>query len=75
VAVSRGRYYKALVPCVNAAKVDSARFGAVRTRIGAPGGALAPRRRAPCAATFSIEHERIGDEEEIEFQIKRPREK
>ena len=25
-------------------------------------------------ATFSIEHERLGDEEEIEFQIKWPRE-
>ncbi|HEX6995447.1 MAG TPA: amphi-Trp domain-containing protein [Gammaproteobacteria bacterium] len=29
----------------------------------------------PSGATFSIEHERLGDEEEIEFQIKWPREK
>lgn len=29
----------------------------------------------PSGATFSIEHERLGDEEEIEFQIERPREK
>jgi len=27
------------------------------------------------AARISIEHERLGDEEEIEFQIERPREK
>lgn len=29
----------------------------------------------PADATFSVEHERLGDEEEIEFQIKWPREK
>jgi amphi-Trp domain-containing protein len=29
----------------------------------------------PSAASFSVEHERLGDEEEIEFQIKWPREK
>ena len=28
----------------------------------------------PSGATFSIEHARLGDEEEIEFQIKWPRE-
>lgn len=27
----------------------------------------------PTNATFSVEHERLGDEEEIEFQIKWPR--
>jgi amphi-Trp domain-containing protein len=29
----------------------------------------------PSDASFSVEHERLGDEEEIEFQIKWPREK